>query len=73
MDLAADGIRVLSLHPALIRTPMSEHLDLSAATAGYPIARVGEADEVARMLLFMVADATFSTGSEFVADGGSVL
>ena len=73
MDLAADGIRVLSLHPALIRTPMSEHLDLSAATAGYPIPRVGEADEVARMLLFMVADATFSTGSEFVADGGSVL
>jgi 3alpha(or 20beta)-hydroxysteroid dehydrogenase len=36
-------------------------------------ARPGESDELARMLLFMVADATFSTGSEFIADGGSVL
>lgn len=73
MDLAADNIRVLSLHPALIRTPMSQHLDLDALCASYPIPRVGESDEVARMLLFMVADATFSTGSEFVADGGSVV
>jgi 3alpha(or 20beta)-hydroxysteroid dehydrogenase len=73
MDLAADNIRVLSLHPALIRTPMSQHLDLDTLCASYPIPRVGESDEVARMLLFMVADATFSTGSEFVADGGSVL
>ncbi len=73
MDLAADNIRVLSLHPALVRTPMSSHLDLTAQTAGYPIPRAGEPDELARMLLFMVADATFSTGSEFIADGGSVL
>jgi len=73
MDLAADNIRVLSLHPALIRTPMSQHLDLDALCASYPIPRVGEPDEVARMLLFMVADATFSTGSEFIVDGGSVL
>jgi 3alpha(or 20beta)-hydroxysteroid dehydrogenase len=73
IDLAPLGIRVLSLHPALVRTPMSSHLDLTAQTASYPISRPGEPEEVARMLLFMVADATFSTGSEFVADGGSVL
>jgi 3alpha(or 20beta)-hydroxysteroid dehydrogenase len=73
MDLAPDNIRVLSLHPALVRTPMSSGLDLAAQTAGYPIPRAGEPDELARMLLFMVADATFSTGSDFVADGGSVL
>jgi hypothetical protein len=30
--------------------------------------RAGEPNELARMLLFMVADATFSKGSEFVAD-----
>ena len=63
---------MLSLHPALVRTPMSEHLDLPAQTAHYPIARAGEAEEVARMLLFMVADATYSTGCEFIADGGTV-
>lgn len=73
MDLAPYGIRVLSLHPALVRTPMSSRIDIAAATAGYPIPRPGEPDEIARMLLFMVVDATFSTGCEFIADGGSLL
>lgn len=72
-DLAPFGIRVLSLHPALVRTPMSAHLDLAAQTAHYPMRRPGEPEELARMLLFMVADATYSTGCEFVADGGSLL
>jgi 3alpha(or 20beta)-hydroxysteroid dehydrogenase len=39
--------------------------------AGRPIVRFGDAEEVARMVLFVAADATFSTGSEFVLDGGS--
>jgi len=73
LDLAPHGVRVLSLHPALVRTPMSSAVDLPAATAHYPIPRPGEPEEIARMLLFMVADATFSTGSEFVADGGSAI
>jgi len=72
-DLAPFNIRVLSLHPALVRTPMSEHLDLAAQTARYPLRRPGEVEELARMLLFMVADATYSTGCEFIADGGSLL
>lgn len=72
LDLAPFGIRVLSLHPALVRTPMSAHLDLAEQTAGYPISRAGEPEELAKMLLFMVADATFSSGCEFIADGGTV-
>jgi 3alpha(or 20beta)-hydroxysteroid dehydrogenase len=72
-DLAPHGIRVLSLHPALVRTPMSSKLDLAAATADYPMQRAGEPEELARMLLFMVADATYSTGCEFIADGGMLL
>jgi 3alpha(or 20beta)-hydroxysteroid dehydrogenase len=71
LDLARHKIRVLSLHPALVRTPMSSAVDLVSATAHYPIPRPGEPDELARMLLFMVAEATFSTGCEFIADGGS--
>jgi len=35
--------------------------------------RPGEVEELARMMLFMVADATYSTGCEFIADGGSLL
>jgi len=72
-DLAPFGIRVLSLHPALVRTPMSAHLDLAAQTAHYPLRRAGEVEELAKMLLFMVAEATYSTGCEFIADGGSLL
>ena len=72
-DLAPHNIRVLSLHPALVRTPMSAHLNLAEQTSHYPMQRAGEPEELAKMLLFMVADATFSTGCEFIADGGSLL
>lgn len=71
LDLSADGIRVLSLHPGPIRTPMTSRLDESVA-AEQPIARFGEAAEVARMVRFMVVEATYSTGSEFIVDGGAV-
>ena len=71
LDLADDGIRVVSLHPGPIRTPMTETLDDSVAAA-QPIARFGEADEVARMARFLFTEATYSTGSEFVVDGGAV-
>lgn len=71
LDLAADGIRVLSVHPGPIRTPMTARLDEST-TEGQPIPRFGEPGEVARMVRFMVTEATYSTGSEFVVDGGAV-
>jgi 3alpha(or 20beta)-hydroxysteroid dehydrogenase len=38
---------------------------------GQPLPRFGEPDEVARMVRFIAAEATFSTGSEFVVDGGA--
>ena len=41
------------------------------SVAGQPIERFGEPDEVARMVVFIAAEATFSTGSEFVVDGGA--
>ncbi|MFI9751370.1 SDR family oxidoreductase [Streptomyces collinus] len=43
---------------------------MTPSTAGQPIPRFGEPEEVARMVLFIVIDATFSTGSEFIVDGG---
>ena len=71
LDLAADKIRVVSLHPGPIRTPMTDALSDEVAAA-QPIARFGEADEVARMVRFLLTEATYSTGSEFVIDGGAV-
>lgn len=71
LDLAADKIRVVSLHPGPIRTPMTD--GLGDETAGsQPIARFGEPEEVARMTRFLLCEATYSTGSEFVVDGGAV-
>ena len=72
LELGAFGIRVNSIHPGPIRTPMIAGLpdDLAAAQ---PIARVGEPAEVTAMLLFILQDATYSTGHEFIVDGGAVI
>jgi 3alpha(or 20beta)-hydroxysteroid dehydrogenase len=40
---------------------------------GQPIARVGEPEEVTAMLLFILQEATYSTGHEFVIDGGAII
>ncbi len=72
LDLANDNIRVNSIHPGPIRTPMIEGLS-DELTAAQPIARVGEPSEVTAMMLFVARDATYSTGHEFVVDGGAVV
>lgn len=71
LDLAPDGIRVVSLHPGPIRTPMTEGISDEVAS-GQPIPRFGDAEEVARMVRFLLTEATYSTGSEFLVDGGAV-
>ena len=73
LELAGDGIRVCSVHPGAVRTPMIAGFDAAAFTAEQPIARVAEPDEVARMVAFIVAEATYSTGSEFILDGGATV
>jgi 3alpha(or 20beta)-hydroxysteroid dehydrogenase len=71
MDLADHNIRVVSVHPGVVRTPIHSNSDLTAMTKTRPIPRAAEPEELARMVLFCAAEATFSTGSEFVADGGN--
>ena len=71
LDLAPDNIRVLSIHPGPVRTPMTAQMP-EEVVQSQPIARFGEPDEVAQMVQFMFTEATFSTGSEFVVDGGAV-
>ena len=89
LELGRDNIRVNSVHPGAIRTPMTAGPAVAAyAVAAGPdaaavveslvgdlaVPRVGEPDEITRLVLFVASDeASFSTGSEFIADGGYLL
>ncbi|MCM6772398.1 SDR family oxidoreductase [Nocardia sp. CDC159] len=70
VELGAAGIRVCSVHPGPIHTPMTAGMS-EAVAAAQPLPRFGEPEEVAAMVRFIVTEATFSTGSEFVLDGGA--
>lgn len=72
LDVAGTGIRINSVHPGPIRTSMTAGMP-DSLYAGQAIPRVGEPDEVAKAVLFLVADATYSTGSELIVDGGALL
>jgi 3alpha(or 20beta)-hydroxysteroid dehydrogenase len=72
LELGPSNIRVNSIHPGPIRTPMTDGLDLESV-AGQPIPRVGEPEEVTAMLLFILQEATYSTGHEFIVDGGTIV
>jgi 3alpha(or 20beta)-hydroxysteroid dehydrogenase len=72
LDLAPDGVRVCSVHPGPIATPMTAGFD-DSMVAAQPIPRFGKPEEVAAMIVFIATEATFSTGSEFVVDGGAVV
>jgi 3alpha(or 20beta)-hydroxysteroid dehydrogenase len=77
IELGQYGIRVNSVHPGGIFTEMGgagmiSEEDLNKSVyRDFPIPRVGQPQEVAYVTLFLATDeATYSTGSEFVADGG---
>lgn len=72
LDLARDGIRVVSVHPGPIRTPMTDGLPREMAEK-QPLPRFGEPYEVAAMARFLLCEATYSTGTEFVVDGGAIV
>ncbi len=78
IELGQYGIRVNSVHPGGIFTDMggaNSGISEEEMSAGFypefPIPRVGRPEEVANVTLFLATDeASYSTGSEFVADGG---
>ena len=83
LDHAADHIRVNSISPGSILTPMLEHSaahfspDLPIATvierfgAAHPLGRVGTVEEVAELAAFLLSDrSAFCTGGDYLVDGG---
>lgn len=73
LDLGEFGIRVNSIHPGAIETPMlAGSRDLvQQLFARIPLGRIGRTDEVSGMAAFLISDdSTFCSGAEFVVDGG---
>ncbi len=78
LELGPMGIRVNSVHPGGVATPMvgmevgqQVPIEGGPGFTGQPIPRIGQADEIARMALFLASDeASYCTGSEYVVDGG---
>jgi NAD(P)-dependent dehydrogenase (short-subunit alcohol dehydrogenase family) len=75
-----DGIRVNSVHPGIIATPIWTKLPAGAnapldpeqiAAASVPLGKAGQAEDIANGILFLASDqSSHMTGSELVIDGG---
>lgn len=79
LDLAEFGIRINAISPGIIRTPLAAPVvDDPVAAADFlsqvPLARFGEPEEVASLVLFLASeDAAYITGENIVIDGGGTL
>ena len=75
-EVAPFGVRVNSVHPGIIDTPMMSEATVEGAVLdrivrAIPMGHVAEADDVANLVLYLASDESkYSTGSEFVVDGG---
>ncbi|AMB99786.1 3-alpha-hydroxysteroid dehydrogenase [Aerococcus urinaehominis] len=74
-EFARYGVRVNSVHPGIIRTPMVENSEayeqIQQMVGMVPLQRMAEPEEISKLVLFLASDdASYSTGSEFIADGG---
>ena len=76
-EFAEFGIRVNSVHPGVIRTPMTEQEGvkelIQEMEKDIPMKRIAEPEEITNLVLFLASDeSSYSTGTEFVADGGLI-
>lgn len=84
LDLAPKGIRVNSVNPAAIRTPILQAAGIALETSDkmmeefvtqYPVGRIGEVSDTSAAIAFLADNkaASFITGTLFAVDGGSML
>ncbi len=74
LEYASQGVRVNSIGPGYIKTPLLDMLDdetMKALVGLHPIGRLGEANEVGELALFLASPkASFVTGGYYPVDGG---
>lgn len=79
LELAPKGIRVNSLNPGMIKTPILDTMGIDVpqfieeTRQSYPIGRVGDVSDTSEALLYLASDkASFVTGILFPVDGGRI-
>ncbi|XVU29184.1 SDR family NAD(P)-dependent oxidoreductase [Actinoplanes sp. CA-054009] len=73
VEWAPLGVRVNSVHPGFIETPMMGDTDQAPYVATTPLGRVGRPEEIASAIAFLAGDdASFITGAELFVDGGYI-
>lgn len=73
IELGRRGVRVNSIHPGIIETDMMRQIptEPERMARNVPLGRVAQSSEVAALALYLASDdSSYSTGSEFVVDGG---
>lgn len=76
IELAPRGIRVNTVHPGMIETPLTNSTALSKElleedAKNYPLGRYGKPEEIAYSIVYLLSDATvWMTGSQLLIDGG---
>lgn len=76
LELAPRGIRVNTIHPGMIETPLTNGTALSKElleedAKNYPLGRYGKPEEIAYSIVYLLSDATvWMTGSQLLIDGG---
>lgn len=75
VELGPSGIRVNSIHPGIIKTPMTMNEEMKDVidelAESIAFGRLGEPEEIATLAVYLASDdSSYSSGSEFVADGG---
>lgn len=74
LEYSAKGIRINSIGPAFIKTPLLNQLDeatMNMLVSLHPIGRLGDPKEVAELIVWLSSDkASFVTGSYYAIDGG---
>lgn len=80
LELAGQGIRVNSVHPGNVNTPMTQGYAAAAGVSSddlrarekSSLTRAADPSEITALVLFLASDeSSFSTGAEFIADGGT--